>query len=310
MSRRGSPIQNSRSAGVASPMGPAENIGDLVTLPSAVRSHGPSTAPDSTRDGSSTGTLRYGDVPPNLSGTTHYSGPGYVSPSPRRDGRPLAPSNPPSRPGSAYGGSHNDPPHAQQTTPPSLSSESSVTPNIRFDRLEGVIPADQLAELRRLISHSRLQRRELISAGSAITELRNEAHNVRTSAESLTGRVDRVLHDTIQVVRDGDVVISSIGRVFDEPTLGTDNIGPSGITPKHTLPEMSATDNVAGGQVHSDLSNTIPREASHLMDIRAPRNEPDNNRESRRILDDMHRELPPRRADEDGIQFWNRYHVH
>ena len=112
---------------------------------------------------------------------------------------------------------------------------------------------------------------------------------MRTSTESLTGRVDRVLHDTIQVVRDGDVVISSIGRVFDEPTLGTDNIGPSGITPKHTLPEMPATDNTAGGQVHSDHSNnTIPREASHLMDIRAPRNEPDNNRESQRILDDMH----------------------
>ena len=76
--------------------------------------------------------------------------------------------------------------------------------------------------------------------------------------------MDRVLHDTIQVVRDGDVVISSIGRVFDEPTLGTDNIGPSGITPKHTLPEMSATDNVAGGQVHSDLSNTIDRKSTRL----------------------------------------------
>ena len=306
MSRRGSLIHNSCSAGIASPIVPTESIEDPVTFPSMARSHGPSTAMDSTRDGSSTGTLKYGDVPPTLFGTTHYSGPGYVSPSPCRDGRPLIPSNPPSRPGSMYGGSHNDPPHTQQTTPPSLSSKSSVTLNIWFDRLEGVTPVEQLAELRRLISHSRLQQQELISTGSAITELWNEAHNMRTSTESLTGRVDCVLHNMIQVVCDRDVIISSIGWVFDEPTLRTDNISPSGNTLKHTSSQMPTTDNTASGRVHSDHSNnTIPREASYPMDSWAPQSEPDNNWELQRILDDMHWELPLCRVNEDGIQFWN-----
>jgi len=293
-------------------MVPAENIGDPMTFPSAARSRGPSTATDSTRDGSSTGTIRYGDVPPTFSGTTHYSGPGYVSPSPRRDGRPLIPSDPPSRPGSANGGSNiiHDPPRTQQLSPPSLSSESSVTPNIRFDRLEGILPVEQLSELRRLISHHGLQRRKLVFAGSSLNELRNEAHNVRTSAESLTGRVDRVLHDTIQVIQDGDVVISSIGRAFDdapEPTLGTDNIGLSSRhTPEHNSPEVPTPDNYAGGQVHSDHSNnTIPREDSHPQDGRVPRSEPEQ-----RILDAMHREFPPRRAGEDEFQYWNRYRAH
>jgi hypothetical protein len=98
-------------------------------------------------------------------------------------------------------------------------------------------------ELRRLISHHGLQRRKLVSARSALNELREEAHNMRTSAESLIGRVDRVLYNTIQVVQDGDVVISSIGLAFDdapEPQVGTDNIGPSGNTPEHNSSEIPA----------------------------------------------------------------------
>jgi hypothetical protein len=90
---------------------------------------------------------------------------------------------------------------------------------------------------------------------------------MRTSAESLTGRVDHVLYDTIQVVQDGDVVISSIGRVFDdtpEPQVGTDNIGPSGSTPEHNSSEIPAPD--IGHLDHSH--NTAPRGADHLPDDR------------------------------------------
>jgi hypothetical protein len=297
--------------GNASPVMPAESMGDPMTFPPTVRSHGPHTATDSTREGSSTGTLRHGEVPPIISGTTPYPGSGYVSLSPHRDGRPLILSNPPSRPGSVNGGSHiqHDPPCTQLTSPPSLSSKSSVTPNIQFDRLKGVLPAEQLSELRRLISHHGIQRQKLVSAGSALNELREEAHNMRTSAESLTGRVDRVLYDTIQVMQDRDIVISSIGRVFDdalEPQVGTDNIGPSGNTPEHNSSEIPAPD--IG---HSDHShNTAPRGADHLPDDCTLRSEPDYKRASQRILNEMHREFPPCRADEDEIQYWNRYQVH
>jgi hypothetical protein len=88
---------------------------------------------------------------------------------------------------------------------------------------------------------------------------------VRTSAESLTGRVDRVLYDMIQVVQDGDVVIASIGRAFDdapELQVGTNNVNPSGSTPEHNSSEIPAPD--IG---HSDHShNTTPWGADHLPD--------------------------------------------
>jgi hypothetical protein len=234
---------------------PTENMGDPMTFPPVVRSHGAHTATDSTREGSSTGTLRHGEMPPIISGTTPYSGLGYVSLSLHRDGQPLIPSNPPSRPSSVNGGSHiqHDLPRTQLTSPPSLSSKSSVTPNIWFDRLKGVLPTKQLSKLRRLISHHGLQWRQLVLAGSAFNELQAEAHNVRTSAESLTGRVDRVLYNMIQVVQDRDIVISSIGRAFDdapEPQVGTNNIGPSGSTPEHNSSEIPAP-NIG----HSDHSH-------------------------------------------------------
>jgi hypothetical protein len=94
---------------------------------------------------------------------------------------------------------------------------------------------------------------------------------VRTSAKSLTRRVDRVLYDMIQVV--GDVVILSIGQAFnDAPELqvGTNNIGPSGSTPEHNSSEIPAPD--IGWSDHSH--NSAPHGADHLPDDHTPQSEP------------------------------------
>jgi len=48
--------------------------------------------------------------------------------------------------------------------------------------------------------------------------LRNEAVELRSTAESLTGRLDRVAADTVQLILEGDNIIAAIGRAFDGPS--------------------------------------------------------------------------------------------
>src|ERR1700736_3333259 len=81
-----------------------------------------------------------------------------ATPTPHRAGQPLFLSNPPSRTISHAEGSIQfiDPENRQGNissgrpglTPPSLSSESSVAQMIRFDRLGGLIPEEQIVRLR------------------------------------------------------------------------------------------------------------------------------------------------------------------
>jgi hypothetical protein len=63
-------------------------------------------------------------------------------------------------------------------SPPTLSTESSVTTTIQFDRLAGVIPEDQLTELRHLVSNHSLQRCKLVTAGSYLCNLFEETQTM------------------------------------------------------------------------------------------------------------------------------------
>src|ERR1700692_179367 len=102
-------------------------------------------------------------------------------------------------------------------TAPTGTDESSVEPTIRFDRLAGVIPDNVITEIRNLVSHQGLQRRKLATAASNFNTLRSQAHELRTNAESLTRRIDRVLTDTVNVISEGDEIISSMSRTLDPP---------------------------------------------------------------------------------------------
>ena len=73
-------------------------------------------------------------------------------------------------------------------------------------------------ELRNLYSNHSLQRRKLVSAGSYLKTLREETQVMRTHAKSLTGRVDRVLSNTVQTILDGDNFLSAFGRAFGNPS--------------------------------------------------------------------------------------------
>ena len=46
-----------------------------------------------------------------------------------------------------------------------------------------------------------------------------------TNTESLTGRVDQVLANTVQLVLDGNNFLSAFGHVFDTPTSATSERG-------------------------------------------------------------------------------------
>jgi hypothetical protein len=88
---------------------------------------------------------------------------GEVSPSPHREGRPLILSDPPSRNASrAEGTTTNVGPAqgssvarggAREGNPPSVSTESSVTPTIRLAALDELLSPEQSAGIQSLISH-------------------------------------------------------------------------------------------------------------------------------------------------------------
>src|SRR6202051_1292883 len=100
---------------------------------------------------------------------------------------------------------------------PSGTAESSVEPTIQFDRLTGVIPDNIITEIRNLVSHQGLQRRKPTTAASNLNTLCSQAHELRTNAESLMRQIDRVLTDTVNVISEGDEIISSISRTLDPP---------------------------------------------------------------------------------------------
>src|ERR1700676_5518140 len=120
------------------------------------------------------------------------------------------------------GGSHPQPlgstvQIAQTGSNPTGTDESSVEPTIRFDRLVGVIPDNVITEIRNLVSHQGLQRRKLATAASNPNTLRSQPHNLRRNAESLTRRIDRVLTNTVNIISEGDEIISSMSRTLDPP---------------------------------------------------------------------------------------------
>jgi hypothetical protein len=178
---------------------------------------------------------------------------GEVSPSPHREGRPLILSDPPSRNVSrAEGTTTNVGPAqgssvarggAREGNPPSVSTESSVTPTIRLAALDELLSPEQSAGIRSLISHHALQRQKLASAGSYLTRLHSEATDLRTSVESLTGRLNRVASDTVQLLLEGDNILAAISKAFEGPSSQG---GPS-------LVELPVSGRLPYGQSYEDI---------------------------------------------------------
>jgi hypothetical protein len=71
----------------------------------------------------------------------------------------------------------------------------------------GVIPDNIITEIRNLVSHQGLQRRKLATAASNLNTLCSQAHELRTNA------------DTVNVISEGDEIISSISRTLDPPIM-------------------------------------------------------------------------------------------
>jgi hypothetical protein len=211
-----------------------------------------------------------------------------------------------------------------QVSPPTLSPESSITPTIHFERLIGVIPEEQVMELRRLVSNHSLQRRQLVSAGSYLQSLLRQSRVVQADAERLTNRVDQFLTTTVQFVADGDDYLSTISRRFDNAFANPIDRRDDG---RSTAVRSSITqDNTSDIRVQPIDVNlrSSERPSSHpLVDNNEQGTGPvpinDNTQSERpnattdpspQMVEAMNREFAPRRIGETDIQYDNRYSAH
>src|SRR6202050_1202784 len=221
------------------------------------------------------------------------------------------------------------PSQTSRVTPPSVSTESSVTPSIKFDRLTWIIPEEQILTLRRVVSHHSLQRQKLATAGSHINNLREEIQALRTSAESLTRRVNRVLSDTVQVILEGDDIISSLSKAFDE-LLEQAGLSTASLNRNERLRQNQSSnppfDNNQGGNVSTNRSPSgTPPDGPQLTlnlitnpggtDIRIETQGEEvhpttSHTPSPQMQALFNKELPPQREHETDNQYDSRYRAH
>src|ERR1700735_940642 len=179
-----------------------------------------------------------------------------------------------------------------------------------------------------MVSNHSLQRQKLATAGSALSNFRNETQSLRASAESLTGRVDHVLSDTIQIIFEGDNIMSSLSKAFDKPLeqagIPTANlsrtdplhkgqpIGPHIVDTAEEIPSARVDTSNSPQNMRNTPTNSIPRAGSN-----APADLSDNMHEDQRshtpspqVQGMMDQELPLRRDNETNDQYDGRYCAH
>ncbi|KIM79283.1 hypothetical protein PILCRDRAFT_10430 [Piloderma croceum F 1598] len=264
-----------------------------------------------------------------------------VSPSPHREGQPLMLSNPPSRNVSRTEGAtinigpppSSDIPRGSGSggNPASVSTESSITPTIRLAALDGLLTPEQSAGIKNLILHHALQRQKLASAGSYLTQLHSKATELRSNTESLTGRLNRVAADTVQLLLKGDNILAAISKAFERPPahggpslvglpvegrlpygqLYEDNYPPEESTgnppiPTNVVGEDSTGSRRSGHNNNEILQDALPSsEGNDPQDHRMPIYNP-----SSPVRGILEREFTSRRADETNSQYKNRYLAH
>jgi hypothetical protein len=344
-SRRSSPIDQNPNVNSGNTPSAGQNpTGEQTNPQSSIPYAGPPVAPRPTaisHEGSSPFASAASRVPQGgsservLSRRTPTGGSDReeISPSPRREGQPLIASNPPSRAVSRTGEPMRNIDYPQGSTrvrrglpeenPKSESTESSITPTIRFSALDGIISAEQSTELRRLVAHHALQRQKLVAASSYLSSFHTETVERSSTAESLTRRMDRVTADTIQLLLEGDNIITAINRVFDGPTTQggptISNLPVEGRLPYgQSYNEMYPPEQQMGD--HSNPTNRVGNGStgSHqsgnanngIEEIETRGHEPQMTTPSPQMREMMEREFPSRRADETDSQYENRYLAH
>ena len=214
-----------------------------------------------------------------------------VSPSPHRDGPGLLYDTTRS-PGSVIvrstvSAERNDNTSERSVSEPTESNSNNEIPDLRIGPAPTVdiksmasgMTTGQFRALQRLVGQQDYQRRKLLTAGSFLREIRTEANSLRVHAESLGGRVQRVLSDTVTSILDGDAAITLLAEEFGASMGNTPDIGGDrneGIDQEEIDPSSSA-----GSGSRQDTG-----------------------------ADAMDRELPPRRSDESSAQFQDRYERH
>jgi hypothetical protein len=206
--------------------------------------------------------------------------------------------------------------------------ESLMTPSIQFEQLDGMIPDSQILKLRCMVANHSLQRQKLATAGSVLLNLWNNTQSLRASVESLTGWVHCVLSDTLQVIVEGDNIMSSLSKAFDElleqagiPTAGLcrtellhkwQPISPHGVNPTGGISSVRGDTSNSPPDMRNTPTNFIP-----LVGSNAPADLSDSTHKDQRpytlspqMQAMMDWELPPQRDDETDEQYDGQYHAH
>ena len=213
-----------------------------------------------------------------------------------------------------YNWTRSEPRRGGLMSPPMLSTESSVTPTIRFDKLAELVPEDQIMDLRRLVSNHSLQRRKLVTAGSYLRSLHEET-------QKLSNKVEQYLSFTLRSVTDGDDFISAIGNLLDrKPVNATsrDDGKRSPVERSSTLPKI--TGDIREQSIDVDMRSpdraNLVEDHEQGADLDPPvENVPlgrpnDKYDPSPQMIEAMDREFSPRRPGETEVGYDNRYNAH
>ena len=146
---------------------------------------------------------------------------------------------------------------------------------------------------------------------------------MRTHAESLMGRVDRVLSNTVQTILDGNNFLSAFGCAFGNPSsnvIERDGVEPSAHTRSSTIHDnnytnVHAIDSNVRSPAHPDAPPLVEDDERLGHPAPSPEGMPPRTQRMTtdpplRLNEAMDREFSPRRADETEEQYDNRYNAH
>lgn len=191
------------------------------------------------------------------------------------------------------------------TSQPNLTIGSE--PTVRFDELDGVISDDRLLGLRQLVSQHSFQRRELSTAASYLRQMTGDTQSLQAQVGELSGRVNRVMSDTVRFIEDGDAIVSNLRNMFDFPPA------PTRATPAPSEIWEPLSKTTEGTQLRSASADTsVEYQSNRANAPMHPQAEiaPVAALITDDTLDSMNIEFPRKRPDEDNEQLHARYLRH
>ena len=174
-----------------------------------------------------------------------------------------------------------------------------------------------------MVSNHELQKKKLLSNGAYLWTVQDEFNDLHTHVDSITGRMDRVLADTVQFLQDGDAMLSTLGNTFNGSTV-TPAGGPTTNEPSFVPNDgpLDERDRETAGSGNTDHPQSAPSEQEPMPNEEVPddsasrargiprQDAPSRNDPSHIYYDAMDHKFPPKRPDKDDNQYFRRHQAH